>query len=49
MEDAFKAGFVIAIIIAAIIGLLIWVLRMGYRVLSKYFPAVRALDGFWDE
>lgn len=49
MEGAFKAGFIIALILAALVGLLIWILHIGYRALSKYFPAVRVLDGFWDE
>jgi len=49
MEDAFKAGFTIALILAALVGLLIWILHIVYRLLSKYFPAVRVLDGFWDE
>lgn len=49
MEDAFKAGFTIAIILAVLVGLLIWILHIAYRVLAKYFPAVRALEGFWDE
>lgn len=41
MEDAFKAGFMIALVIAAIIGLLIWILHFGWNLLKKYFPAVR--------
>ena len=49
MEDAFKAGFIIALIVAALIGLLIWIFHMSYKALSKYFPAVRAFDGFWSE
>jgi hypothetical protein len=50
MEDAFKAGFIIALILAAIIGLLIWVLHMSWKVLTKYFPAIRVhFEGFWDE
>lgn len=49
MEDAFKAGFIIALIIAAVVGLLIWILHISYKVLSKYFPAARVFDGFWDE
>jgi hypothetical protein len=49
MEDAFKAGVVITLIIAAIVGLLIWVLHIVYKILCRYFPAVRAMDGFWDE
>jgi ABC-type nitrate/sulfonate/bicarbonate transport system permease component len=49
MEDAFKAGFIIALIIAALIGLLVWIFHMSYKLLSKYLPVVRAFDGFWDE
>jgi hypothetical protein len=49
MEDAFKAGVIITLIVAALIGLLIWVLHIVYTILWKYFPAVRVLDGFWDE
>jgi len=50
MEDAFKTGFIIALIIAAVIGLLIWILHMSWRLLGKYFPAVRmAFEGFWHE
>jgi hypothetical protein len=50
MEDAFKAGFIIALILAAIIALLIWVLHMSWKVLTKYFPAIRVhFEGFWDE
>lgn len=41
MEDAFKAGFIIALIIAAIVGLLIWILHFSYRTLAKHFPAIR--------
>lgn len=41
MEDAFKAGFIIALIVAAVIGLLIWIFHFGYKTLAKYFPAVR--------
>jgi hypothetical protein len=49
MEDSFKLGFFIALIVAAAIGLLIWVFHIVYKTLAKYFPTVRALDGFWDE
>ena len=42
MEDAFKAGFIIALIIAAIIGLLIWILHFSWKQLLRYSPAVRA-------
>ena len=40
MEDAFKAGFIIALIIAAVIGLLIWIFHMSWKLLTKYFPSV---------
>jgi len=50
MEDAFKTGFIIAMILAVIIGLLIWILHMSWKVLTKYFPALRVhFEGFWDE
>ncbi|MGN6398327.1 MAG: hypothetical protein ACTHMI_22330 [Mucilaginibacter sp.] len=49
MEDAFKAGFIIAIILAALVGFLIWILNTSYKMLSKYFPAIRVFDGFWNE
>jgi hypothetical protein len=50
MEDAFKAGFIIALVIAAIIGLLIWILHISWKLLIKYFPSVRVrFEGFWDE
>jgi hypothetical protein len=41
MEDAFKAGFIIALIIAALIGLLIWIFHMSWKALTKYFPSIR--------
>lgn len=50
MEMSFKAGFIMALIIAAIIGLLIWVLHLTWVLLGKYFPNVRFyLEGFWEE
>ena len=50
MEDAFKAGFIIALVIAAIIGLLIWILHTAWKVLGRYFPAIRTnFEGFWNE
>ncbi|HEY4193948.1 MAG TPA: hypothetical protein VGM63_00315 [Mucilaginibacter sp.] len=49
MEDAFKAGFVIALILAALVGLLIWIFHFSYKLLGKYFPAIRVFEGFWDE
>jgi hypothetical protein len=35
MEDAFKAGVFFAIVIIAVVGLLVWLLRMGYNQLVK--------------
>lgn len=50
MEMSFKAGFVMALILAAIIGLLIWILRITWKLLGKFFPNFRYyLEGFWDE
>ncbi len=50
MEDAFKTGFTIAIILAVIVGLLIWILHMAWNVVTKYFPGIRVrFEGFWDE
>lgn len=50
MKDAFNAGFIIALVIAAIIGLLIWVFHFSWKALTKYFPAFTAnFEGFWDE
>ncbi len=40
MEVSFKAGFIMALILAAIVGLLIWVLHFSYKLLCKYFPSV---------
>lgn len=41
MEDAFKAGFTIALILAVIVGLLIWILHFSYVCLARRFPAIR--------
>jgi hypothetical protein len=50
MEDAFKAGFIIALVLAAIVGLLIWVFHLTWKGLQRYFPAFTAnFEGFWDE
>ena len=50
MEASFKAGFLFALAIAAIIGLLIWILHITWKLLGKYFPNFRYyLEGFWDE
>jgi hypothetical protein len=35
MEDAFKAGLFFGLIVIAIIGLLIWLLRFGIRLLVR--------------
>ncbi len=37
MEDAFKAGVIFAVIIIAIIGILVWVLRIAGREVSKRY------------
>ncbi len=37
MEDAFKAGVIFALIIVAIVGLLIWLLRLTVREVKKYY------------
>ena len=49
MEDAFKAGFIIAIIIAALVRLLIWIFHMSWKLLAKYFPSVRMFFGAVDD
>ncbi len=50
MEDAFKAGFTIAIILAALVGLLIWIFHMSWKLITKYFPAIAMqFQGFWNE
>jgi predicted small secreted protein len=51
MEDAFKAGFIIALVLAAIVGLLIWIFHFSYKILAARFPAVRFFvqDFFRDE
>lgn len=41
MELSFKSGFIIALIIAAIIGLLIWALHFSWKLLGRYFPRIR--------
>lgn len=35
MEDAFKAGLFFGLIIIAIIGLLVWLLRFGINALTR--------------
>ena len=37
VEDAFKAGLIFAVVIIAIIGLLIWILRFTVNNLNKRF------------
>ena len=50
MEDAFKAGVIITLIVAAVIGLLIWIFHFSWKLLSKYFPEITMrFEGFWDE
>ena len=49
MEDAFKAGFIIALIVAAVVGLLIWILHFSFNTLSRRYPALRSFNGFWNE
>ncbi len=43
MEDAFKAGVIFALILAAIIGLIIWLARIVGKTVSKKY------DLTWDE
>jgi hypothetical protein len=50
MEMSFKAGFIMALILAAIIGLLIWILHFSWKLLGKHFPNMQwFLEGFWTE
>ncbi|MDB5024447.1 MAG: hypothetical protein JWP78_2202 [Mucilaginibacter sp.] len=50
VEISFKAGFIMALILAAIIGLLIWIFHIGRTILTKYFPGIiLPFEGFWDE
>ncbi|MBV8389928.1 MAG: hypothetical protein JO080_09040 [Mucilaginibacter sp.] len=50
MELSFKSGFIMALIIAAIIGLLIWVLHFSWKLLGQYFPGVRCyLESILDD
>ena len=37
VEDAFKAGLIFAVVIIAIIGLLVWILRFTVNNLNKRF------------
>lgn len=49
MEMSFKAGFIMALILAAIIGLLIWVLHFSWKLIGRFFPRVRYfLEGLWE-
>ena len=50
MELSFKTGFIMALIIAAIIGLLIWVLHFSWRLLGRYFPDAQCyLQDLWED
>ncbi|MDB5135566.1 MAG: hypothetical protein JWP37_2169 [Mucilaginibacter sp.] len=50
MEMSFKAGFIMALILAGIIGLLVWIFHIGWMILTKYFPNIRLMfEGFWKE
>ena len=50
VETSFKAGFIMALVLAAIVGLLIWVFHIGRTIVTRYFPNVRLmLQDFWDE
>lgn len=50
MEDAFKAGVIITLVVLALIGLLVWIFHITWKVLTKYFPSIRSnFEGFWDE
>jgi hypothetical protein len=50
MEMSFRAGFIMALVIAAIIGLLIWILHITVKLLKRFFPDIRYyLEGFWEE
>ncbi|MFD0795419.1 hypothetical protein ACFQZX_17485 [Mucilaginibacter litoreus] len=46
MEGAFKAGFIIALILAAAIGLLIWILSISWKFINKHFPPVRLFSEY---
>ena len=37
MEMSFKAGFIMALILAAVIGILVWIFHIGKTVLTWYF------------
>ncbi len=50
MEDAFKAGVIITLVVAALIGLLIWIFHITWKILTKYFPSIRSnFEGIWEE
>jgi hypothetical protein len=50
MELSFKTGFIMALIIAAIIGLLIWVLHFSWKLIRRYFPDMQCyLQGFLED
>jgi hypothetical protein len=42
-EDAFKAGIIFALILVAIVGLVIWLLRMVIKLIFKQ-PVVRIIE-----
>lgn len=41
MESAFKAGFLIALILACLVGLLIWIFHFSYVRLARRFPGLK--------
>ena len=50
MEVSFRAGFIAALILAAIVGLLIWVLHITWKLLGRYFPRIRYhLEEIWED
>lgn len=50
MEMSFKAGFIMALILAAAVGLLVWISHFSLRLMGRLFPGIRtAFEGFWDE
>lgn len=40
VEGAFKAGFIIALILVAIVGVLVWILHYTYVHMARRFPAI---------
>jgi hypothetical protein len=50
MEMSFKAGFIMALILAAAVGLLVWILHFSLRLIGRNFPTIRtAFEGFGDD